>query len=177
MEVLLGSPPPPPPPNVPSLEESTGEIVDGRMLTTRERMEMHRANPTCNSCHSMMDPIGLALDNFDVTGQWRLRENGMPLDTRGDFYDGSAITSPADLAEVMLKKPLPLARNFTENLMAFAVGRRMEYSDRPVIRRIVRTAELDGGGYSTRALIRGVVMSEAFRMKRAGAAQTDEAGD
>ena len=177
MEVLLGSPPPPPPPNVPSLEESTGEVSDGRMLTTRERMEMHRANPTCNSCHSMMDPIGLALDNFDVTGQWRLRENGMPLDTRGDFYDGSPITSPEDLAVVVLKRPLPLARNFTENLLAYAVGRRMEYSDRPAIRKIVKEAENGDGGYGTRALIMGVVASEAFRMKRAGGSSTDEAGN
>jgi len=174
--VLLGSPPPPPPPNVPSLEESTGAVAEGRILTTRERMEMHRANPTCNSCHSMMDPIGLALDNFDVTGQWRLRENGMPLDTRGDFYDGSPITSPADLAEVVLKRPLPLARNFVENLMAFAVGRRMEYSDRPAIRKVVRESEDGAGGYGTKSVILGVVMSDAFRMKRAGGDQTDEAG-
>ena len=73
------------------------EAKDGRMLTTRERMEMHRANPTCNSCHRFMDPIGLALDNFDVTGKWRMRENGMPLDTRGEFYDGTPVTSPAEL--------------------------------------------------------------------------------
>ena len=93
MEVLLGTPPPPPPPNVPALEETAG-AKDGRMLTTRERMEMHRANAVCNACHRFMDPIGLALDNFDVTGKWRVRENGMPLDTRGDFYDGT----PVDVA-------------------------------------------------------------------------------
>ena len=93
MEVLLGTPPPPPPPNVPALEE-TGEAKDGKLLTTRERMEMHRANPTCNACHRFMDPIGLALDNFDVTGRLAVRENGMPLDTRGDFYDGTPINDP-----------------------------------------------------------------------------------
>ena len=82
MEVLMGTPPPPPPPDVPALEE-TADAKNGRMLTTRERMEMHRANPTCNSCHRFMDPIGLALDNFDVTAKWRERENGMPLDTQG----------------------------------------------------------------------------------------------
>ena len=98
MEVLLGTPPPPPPPDVPDLE-AAGEAKDGRLLTTRERMEMHRANPTCNSCHRFMDPIGLALDNFDVTGKWRVRENGMPLDTRGDFYDGTPVTTPAELID------------------------------------------------------------------------------
>ncbi len=88
MEVLMGTPPPPPPPDIPTLEETAG-AKNGKMLTTRERMEMHRANPSCTSCHRFMDPIGLALDNFDVTAKWRERENGMPLDTRGDFYDGT----------------------------------------------------------------------------------------
>ena len=91
MEVLLGTPPPPPPPDVPDLE-AAGEAKDGRMLTTRERMEIHRKNPTCNSCHRFMDPIGLALDNFDVTAKWRAREFGSELDTKGDFYDGTPIT-------------------------------------------------------------------------------------
>ena len=94
MEVLLGTPPPPPPPDVPDLE-AAGEAKEGRVLTTRERMEIHRANPTCNSCHRFMDPIGLALDNFDVTGRWRAREYGSALDTRGDFYDGTTIASAA----------------------------------------------------------------------------------
>ena len=96
MEVLMGTPPPPPPPDVPTLEE-TAEAKNGKMLTTRERMEMHRANPTCNACHRFMDPIGLALDNFDVTARWRERENGMPLDTKGDYYDGTPVTTPAEL--------------------------------------------------------------------------------
>ena len=102
MEVLLGSPPPPPPPNVPDLEK-TGDAKDGRLLTTRERMEEHRANPQCKSCHLYMDPIGLALDNFDVTGQWRIRENGAPLDTRGELYDGTPITNLAELQQALLQ--------------------------------------------------------------------------
>ena len=92
---------------------------------------MHRANPTCNACHRFMDPIGLALDNFDVTGKWRVRENGMPLDTRGDFYDGTPVTTPAELIAALLKRPMPLVRTFTENLMAYALGRRVEYFDQP----------------------------------------------
>ena len=79
----------------------------------------------------MMDPIGLALDNFDVTGKWRVRENGMPLDTRGDFYDGTPVTNPAELSQALLRRPLPLVRTFTENLMAYALGRRVEYYDQP----------------------------------------------
>ena len=98
MEVLLGTPPPPPPPDVPAARADTAEAKDGAMLTTRERMEMHRANPTCHSCHHFMDPIGLALDNFDVTGKWRIRENGMPLDTRGNFYDGTPVVEPGGAA-------------------------------------------------------------------------------
>ena len=96
MEVLLGTPPPPPPPDVPDLDASAA-AKDGRLLTTRERMEIHRTNATCNSCHRFMDPIGLALDNFDVTARWRTRENGMPLDTTGDFYDGTRVTSLPEL--------------------------------------------------------------------------------
>ena len=90
MEVLLGTPPPPPPPDIPALEDTEGTDA-GRRLTTRERMERHRSNPSCSSCHRLIDPIGLALDNFDVTAKWRIRENGAPLDTRGEFYDGTAV--------------------------------------------------------------------------------------
>jgi hypothetical protein len=174
MEVLLGTPPPPPPPNVPTLDESSDVGNEGRVLTTRERMEQHRANPTCNSCHSLIDPIGLALDNFDVTGKWRLRENGSSLDTRGDFYDGTPVNSPAELVSAIMKRPLPLVRTFTENLMAYAVGRRMEYYDSPAIREIVREAEEDGT-YPVASIIMGVVTSDAFRLKQASEV-TAEAG-
>ncbi len=126
MEVLLGTPPPPPPPDVPPLDD-TGDSKGGKMLTTRERMEIHRKNPTCNSCHRFMDPIGLALDNFDVTAKWRVRENGQPLDTRGDFYDGTPVTSPGELSRALMRRPVPLVRTFTENLFAYALGRRAEY--------------------------------------------------
>jgi hypothetical protein len=168
MEVLLGTPPPPPPMDgsVPPLEE-TAEGQAGRTLTTRERMELHRKNPTCNSCHRFIDPIGLALDNFDVTGKWRARENGMPLDTRGDFYDGTPVTTPAELSAVLLKRPVPLVRTFTENLMAYALGRRVEYYDQPAVRAITRAAQ--PAGYKLTALILGVIKSDAFRMKLADA--------
>lgn len=163
MEVLLGSPPPPPPPNVPTLDE-TGESKDGVMLTTRQRMELHRANPTCNACHRMMDPIGLALDNFDTTAQWRVRENGMPLDTAGDFYDGTKVSSLNELVAALLKRPTPLVRTFTENLMAYALGRRVEYFDMPAIRAIEKAAAANN--YRLSSFILGVVKTDAFRMKR-----------
>ncbi|MDQ6610798.1 MAG: DUF1592 domain-containing protein, partial [Gemmatimonadota bacterium] len=168
MEVLLGSPPPPPPPNVPDLE-TTGEAIDGGMLPTRELMEIHRANPTCKSCHTFMDPIGLALDNFDVTGQWRIRENGVALDTKGDFYDGTPISSPADLEKVLMKRPIPLIRAFTTNLMAYAIGRRVEYYDNPTVRRIAAAAAKDN--YRMNNFILGVVKSDAFRMNKETVAQ------
>jgi hypothetical protein len=173
MEVLMGTPPPPPPPEAnPDLENIASE-KDGRMLTTRERMEMHRSNPTCNACHRFMDPIGLALDNFDVTAKWRQRENGSDLDTRGDYYDGTAITNPAELVGALLKRPEPLVRTFTENLMAYALGRRVEYFDQPAIRAISRAAAKED--YRLSAFILGVVKSDAFRMRRAepAAAATD----
>jgi hypothetical protein len=171
MEVLLGTPPPPPPPNVPDLESTEG-VKEGRMLTTRERLEVHRQNPTCNACHRFMDPMGLALDNFDVTGKWRVRENGSELDTRGNFYDGTPIGTPGDLAKALMKRPIPLVRTFTENLLAYALGRRVEYFDQPAVRAIAREAQADDYRMST--FIVGVVKSDAFRMKRMEVETTDE---
>ena len=166
MEVLLGTPPPPPPMDgsVPPLEK-TAEATDGRTFTTRERMELHRTSPSCNSCHRFIDPIGLALDNFDVTGKWRAREGGTPLDTRGEFYDGTPVQTPAELSAVLLKRPVPLVRTFTENLMSYALGRRVEYFDQPSIRAIAKTAEQNN--YRISSFILGVISSDAFRMKRA----------
>jgi hypothetical protein len=171
MEVLIGMPPPPPPPNVPTLDETT-DGKDGRPLTTRERMELHRKNPTCNTCHQYMDPIGLALDNFDVTGKWRYRENGMLLDTRGKMYDGTPVTTPSDLLSSLLKRPIPLVRSFTENLMAYALGRRVEDFDQPTVRTIAKQAEADN--YRISSVVLAVVKSNAFRSKRADPAASTQ---
>ena len=167
MQTVLGTPPPPPPPGVPDLEETEG-VADGEVLTTRRRLEMHRNDPICAACHKVMDPIGLALDNFDVTGQLRIRENGVPLDTRSTFYDGTDISTPADLSRMMLVRPVPLVREFTKNLMAYALGRRVEYYDQP----IVRAAEEDD--YPMQALIMGVILSDQFRMKDVPQAVEDD---
>lgn len=169
MEVLLGTPPPPPPPDVPDLE-AAGEAKEGRLLTTRERMEIHRRNATCNSCHRFMDPIGLALDNFDVTARWRQREYGVPLDTTGDFYDGTRVTSLSELTAALAKRPTPLVRNFAENLMAYGLGRRAEYFDQPTIRAIAKQAE--ASNYKISSFVLGVVKSDAFRMRRVEPAAT-----
>lgn len=170
MEVLLGSPPPPPPPAVPTLEE-TEESNGARQLTTRERLEMHRDNPACMSCHRVIDPIGLALDNFDVTGAWRIKENLNQIDPNGELYDGSPISGPAGLREVILKRPTVFRRTLAKNLMAYALGRRIEYYDMPTIRDVERTA----GQYEDRIsyYILGIVKSPAFRMSR-GVAVTDD---
>jgi mono/diheme cytochrome c family protein len=163
MEVLMGAPPPPPPPNVPTFEE-TASAAAGRVLTTRERLEAHRANPTCNACHRLMDPIGLALDNFDVTGRVRIRENGVALDTAGTFYDGTRVATPRELTDLLMKRPLPLVRTFAANLLAYAIGRRVEHFDQPDIRAIVRDAAAHD--YRLSSFILGVVKSAPFQMSQ-----------
>jgi hypothetical protein len=164
LEVLLGTPPPPPPPNVPDLE-ATAEAEDGRLRTVRERMEQHRANPACASCHRMIDPIGLALENFDVTGAWRIKDNGMPVDAASTLYDGTPLAGPADLRQALLKRSPVLVQTFAENLMTFALGRRLGYADMPALRRVVRQAGAADDRLS--AFVLGIVKSPAFRMKAA----------
>ena len=172
MEVLLGSPPPPPPPNVPDLEE-TAVAEDGRLLSVRQRMELHRSSPACSSCHRMMDPIGLALEHYDVTGAWRIKDNGTPIDAAGELYDGTPVSSAADLRAALLNRPIPFVRTFTENLMAYALGRRLEYYDMPAVRDIVRAADASNNRLS--AFILCVVGSPPFQMK-GGVADTSVAG-
>ena len=161
MEVILGSPPPAPPPNVPTLEE-TGAAGATRLLTTRERMEEHRKNPACRSCHRVIDPLGLALENFDVTGKWRIKDNGSAVDPSGELYDGTPMDGPAGLRRALLKHQDVFVLSFTESLMTYALGRRIEPQDMPMIRRIVREAGRQD--YRLSALIKEVATSPAFRM-------------
>jgi hypothetical protein len=160
MEVLLGSPPPPPPPNVPDLDK-TSEAKDGKFLSVAEQMAMHRANPACMSCHIVIDPIGLALDNFDVTGAWRIKDRGVPVDTSGELYDGTELKGAADLRAALLTRSDVVVTHFTEMLMAYALGRRVEAFDMPAIRAIVRDASAQQ--YRMTSLILGVTKSAAFR--------------
>ena len=162
MEVLLASPPPPPPPNVPSLDDSVKATEGGKMLSTRERMEEHRKNPACTSCHKVIDPLGLALENFDVTGAWRIKDNEVPVDVVGDLYDGTKMDGPAGLRDALLKHSDVFLTGFTESLMTYALGRRIEYTDMPSIRTIVRNA--GKGDNRMSAFVMGVVNSPAFKM-------------
>ena len=160
MEVLLGSPPPPPPPDVPDLED-TAAASDGRLLSVRERLERHRRSPACSSCHRMMDPIGLALERYDVTGARRIKDNGNPVDAAGELYDGTPVASAADLRAALIERPGAIAGAFAESLMAWALGRRIEYFDMPAVRGVVRAAEADGLRLSR--FILEIVRSPAFR--------------
>jgi len=169
MEVLLGSPPPPPPPNVPLLEE-TGGTSNGRVLTTRERMETHRKNPACTSCHRVIDPLGLTLENFDVTGRWRIKDNGHPVDSSGVLYDGTPMEGPAGLRAALLKNKDAFLLSFTESLLTFALGRRLEPTDMPAVRKIIRTAAAHD--YRLSSFVLGVAESAAFQMNTAVAAET-----
>ncbi len=164
MEVLLGSPPPPPPPNVPALEE-TKAVAQDRVLTIRERMEEHRSNPACTSCHAVIDPIGLALENFEVTGAYRTKDGGAPVDASGELYDGTPIDGPLGLRDALLKRSDAVLLSFTESLLTYALGRRVEYYDMPAVRKIVRDAAANGHRMSS--YIMGVVASPPFRMSRA----------
>jgi hypothetical protein len=163
MEVLLGSPPPPPPPNVPELEATEEGAEGGKTLTVKELMAMHRANPSCASCHNVIDPIGLALEHFDVTGRYRIKDRRALVDASGTLYDGSALNSATDLIEALEARPEPFVRTFTENLMAYALGRRVEYYDMPTIRSI--THEAAENDYRMSSFIMGVLESPAFQMK------------
>ena len=175
MEVLLGSPPPPPPPNVPALDD-TKAAIGGKMLSTRERMEEHRKNPACTSCHRVIDPLGLALENFDATGAWRIKDNEVPVDSVGDLYDGTQMDGPAGLRQAILKHADVFLLSFTENLMTYALGRRVEYTDMPAIRAIIREAGKSNNRMSSFVL--GVVTSGAFRMAKADTNQlTTDAGE
>ena len=155
MEVLLGSPPPPPPPNVPALEETKGTSDTGRALTVRERMEQHRSNPQCTSCHRVIDPLGLALENFDATGKWRIRDGGMPVDTSGQLFDGTSITGSSGLRDALLRHQDVVLLSFTRSLMTYALGRRVEAADMPAVRRIIRTAAAQN--YRISAFVTGIV--------------------
>jgi cytochrome c5 len=161
LDNLLGSPPPPPPPNVPPLEP---KAKDGRILSIRQQMEQHRANPACAVCHSRMDPIGFALDNFNGVGIWRTMDAGMPLDTSGIMPDGTKFQGPAELRQAILSRPGPYITTVTEKLLTYALGRGLEYYDEPVVRQVIQEAA--PSEYRWSALIMGIVKSTPFQMRR-----------
>jgi hypothetical protein len=126
---------------------------------------MHRANTVCSSCHQYIDPLGLALENFDVTGEWRINDAGNPVDPSGELWDGTPLNGPQDLREALVRYREPFFRTFTKNLMAYALGRRVEYYDQPTVRRIILEAAQND--YRVSSFILGVVNSDAFRMTQA----------
>ena len=163
MQVMLGSPPPPPPPNVPALEE-TAAAQGGKTLSVRERMEQHRANPSCTSCHRVIDPLGLALEHYDVTGQYRIKDNGVPVDATGELYDGTRMDGADGLRLALLTHKDALLTSFTESLMTYALGRHVEAFDMPTVRVINRDAAKHD--FRISSFVQGIVKSQAFRMSR-----------
>jgi mono/diheme cytochrome c family protein len=163
LEQLLGSPPPPPPPNVPSLKDD----ATAQQMTMRQRMEQHRANPTCATCHRLMDPLGFALENFDGLGNWRVSTapGSGPIDASGTTPDGTAFNGPAGLRDVLMKKQDMFVENFTERLMTYALGRGVEEYDYAALRKIAREAAADNQKWSS--VILGIVKSTPFQMRRA----------
>jgi hypothetical protein len=161
LDNLMGSPPPPPPPDVPPLPDTPA----AKPLTMRARMEQHRANPACAGCHKLMDPLGLALENFDAVGAWRTSDNGERVDTSGQLSDGTKIEGVAGLREALLKRPEVFATTVTEKLMTYALGRGLGPEDMPAVRAIVRQSELEN--YRFVSLIDGVAKSTPFRMRKA----------
>jgi hypothetical protein len=161
MENLLGTPPPTPPPNVPALEENE----PGREArSVRERLAEHRENPVCASCHDVLDPIGLALENFDAVGRWRTREPGGSVDASGELASGRVVNGPVSLREALIEEPNLFAGVMAEKLLTYALGRGLSYADMPTIRAIVRAAAADDYRFSS--LIFGVANAPQFRMRR-----------
>jgi hypothetical protein len=164
LENILGTPPPEPPPNVPALEETKG--ASGKALTLREQMTLHRASPPCAGCHSIMDPIGFALENFDADASWRTNQGGdggIPIDAKVKLFDGQQVDGPSGLRAALLRYSPQFVRMFTEKLMTYAVGRGMDYTDMPTIRAIAREATRDDHRFS--AIVLGVVRSAQFQMR------------
>jgi hypothetical protein len=167
LENILGVPPPEPPPNVPTLKENTKPTDVGTETveapSVRQRMEEHRANPVCASCHKMMDPIGFSLENFDAVGQWRTKDGRSPIDASGMLVDGTKIDGPAALRQALLVYSDQFVRTVTEKLLVYASGRGVAYYDMPVVRSIVRDGARNDYRFSS--LILGVVKSPTFQMR------------
>jgi mono/diheme cytochrome c family protein len=156
---ILGTPPPAPPPNVPALKSSDAS----KPTTLRQRMEAHRANPYCAACHKVMDPLGFALENFDAVGQWRDTDEGAKIDPSGVMFDGTKVSTPADLRKMLAAKPEVFVGVFTQKLMTYALGRGVEYYDMPTIRAILHNASKDNYRFSS--ILMGIIQSPQFQMK------------
>lgn len=162
LETLLGAPPPPPPPGVPDFQPKG---KDGRQLSMRESMEQHRANAVCASCHSRMDPLGFALENFDGVGKWRTEDAGSAIDPSGKLPDGTQVSGPAGLKKVFVTtRRDEFLTTATQKLLTYALGRGLEYYDQPPVRSILRESARDNYRFS--ALVTAIVRSTPFQMRR-----------
>jgi hypothetical protein len=161
LENLLNSPPPPPPANVPSLDEVP---ADGRKLTTREKVERHRNNPACASCHSRIDPLGFALENFDVIGRWRVEDEGNKVDASGVLPNGQSFAGPEGLKKFLLDRSDEFARAAIERLMTYALGRELDARDQPAVRRILRSTA--PGRYRFADVVTAILKSVPFQMRQ-----------
>ncbi len=164
LDTILGTPPPPPPPNV---SEFSDEVRRQRRLTIREKMELHRQNPACMSCHSKIDPLGLSLENFDYFGRWRsvYRRGRTPIDAMGTLPNGTNFDGPIGLKQVILEQRFDdFLRQMVRKMLSYALGRQLEYYDEPVIRHIVKSVKEDG--FKSQTLMREVIMSYPFQYKR-----------
>ena len=166
LDAMLGTPPPPPPPDVPELEEDHGSATAPK--TMRERLSQHRDKPACSGCHSRIDPLGFALENYDVLGQWRTTEGGKPIDSKGQLPDGAQFDGADGLKKVLLEQKKLFARNLTSKLLGYALGRSLTLEEYCTVDTIV--ADLDKNNYSAHTLISGIVLSAPFRWQ-AGTAQ------
>ena len=163
LETLLGTPPPPPPPDVPELKP---QGKDGRKLTMREQMEQHRSNAVCASCHARMDPLGFALENYDGVGRWRDKDAGVAIDASGRLPDGSKFVGPGELKKTLVtSRRDEFLNTVAEKLLTYALGRGLEYYDKPAVRSITRQAAADDFRFS--ALVTAMVESTPFQMRRA----------
>jgi hypothetical protein len=160
LENILGTAPPLPPPNVPPLTESAGQTAP---TSVRQRMEQHRTNPVCASCHKIMDPIGFSLENFDLIGKWRTTDGGVPIDATSALVDGTKLDGPTSLREALLGRSDRFISTLTEKLMIYALGRGLNYYDMPAVRAITHEAAKNDNRFS--ALVVGIVKSEPFQMR------------
>jgi hypothetical protein len=161
LDNLLGAPPPPPPPDVPALDEKPKST---QPLTLRQRMEQHRNNPVCASCHAQMDPFGFALDNFDPVGNWRLDDNGAPINARVALQDGTEFAGPDGVRKILLDRKHLFIHNLSEKLLIYALGRSISAKDQPAVRNILRQASTSN--YSWSSIILGIINSTPFLMRR-----------
>ena len=162
LDQLLGSPPPPPPADIPRLEQSAAAVGEG--ATLREQLAAHLTNPMCAVCHRRMDPIGLAMENFDAIGRWRDTQDGRPIDVSGTLPGGVSFTGPAELKEILLAREDDFVENLSRKVLTYALGRGLEPFDRPTVRRVAKEVRSRGDRFG--AIVEAVVASEAFRACR-----------